>query len=56
MAQAMIGNPSKGDYIGLVSNNMISNSPITPANVTNAKKIFKTDLASLVVKDFLIWS
>jgi hypothetical protein len=45
--QAMIRNPSKGDYKGLVSNNMISNCPITPANITNAHAISGPDLASV---------
>jgi hypothetical protein len=43
----MIGNPSKGDYRGLVSSNMISNCPIVPTNITNAHTIFGPDLASV---------
>jgi hypothetical protein len=42
----MIGNPSKGDYRGLVSSNMISNCPIAPTDITNARVIFGPDLAS----------
>jgi hypothetical protein len=45
--QAMIGNPSKGDYRGLVSSNMISNCPIAPTGITNARAIFGPDLASV---------
>jgi hypothetical protein len=45
--QAMIGNPSKGDYRGLVSSNMISNCPIATTNITNAHAIFGPDLASV---------
>jgi hypothetical protein len=45
--QAMIGNPSKGDYRGLVSSNMISNCPIAPTNITNVRAIFGPDLASV---------
>ncbi len=45
--QAMIGNPSKGDYRGLVSRNMISNCPIAPTDITNAIAIFGPDLASV---------
>ncbi len=45
--QAMIGNPSKGDYRGLVSSNMISNCPIAPTDITNARAIFGPDLASV---------
>ncbi len=43
----MIGNPSKGDYKGLVSRNMISNCPIAPVDITNARAIFGPDLASV---------
>jgi hypothetical protein len=43
----MIGNPSKGDYRGLVSSNIISNCPIAPTNITNAHAIFGSDLASV---------
>ena len=32
--QAMIGNPSKNDYKGMVSNNLITNCPITLSDVT----------------------
>ncbi len=42
--QAMIG---KGDYKGLVSSNMISNSPIAPVDITNARAIFGPDLANV---------
>ncbi len=35
-AQAMLGNPSKKDYKGMVSNNLIVNCPITLSNVANA--------------------
>jgi hypothetical protein len=43
----MIGNPSKEDYRGLVSSNMISNCPIAPTNITNARTIFGPDLTSV---------
>jgi hypothetical protein len=43
----MIGIPSKGDYKGLVSSNMISNCPIVPVDITNARVIFGPDLASV---------
>jgi hypothetical protein len=43
----MIGNPSEGDYRGLVSSNMISNCPIAPTNITNPRAIFGPDLASV---------
>ncbi len=45
--QAMIGNPSEGDCRGLVSSIMISNCPIAPTNITNARTIFGPDLASV---------
>jgi hypothetical protein len=35
-AQAMMGNPSKKDYKGVVSNHLISNCPITTADITNS--------------------
>ena len=37
-AQAMMVNPSKKDYKGLVSNHLISNCPVTHADVTKARK------------------
>ena len=43
----LIGNPSKNDFKGLVSNNMITNCPITTAAITNARNIFGKDLASV---------
>jgi hypothetical protein len=43
----MIGNPSKGDYRGLVSSNMIFNCLIAPTDITNARAIFRPDLASV---------
>ena len=46
-AQAMIGNPSKGDFKGMVSSNMIKNCLITPSDIANAKKIFGPALASM---------
>jgi hypothetical protein len=46
-AQAMIGNPSKGDFKGMVSGNLIKNCPITTTDITNACKIFGPDLASI---------
>jgi hypothetical protein len=46
-AQAMIGNPSKGDFKGMVSGNLIKNCPITTTDITNARKIFGPDLASI---------
>jgi hypothetical protein len=46
-AQAMLGNLSKKDYKGMVSNNLIVNCPITSSNVTNEHRIFGPDLASI---------
>ncbi len=46
-AQAMIGNPSKGDFKGMVSGNLIKNCPIMTTNITNARTIFGPDLASI---------
>jgi hypothetical protein len=43
----MIGNPSEGDYRGLVSSNIISNCPIAPTNITNARAIFGPNLVSV---------
>ncbi len=39
-AQAMIGNPSEGDFKSMVSGNLIKNCPITTTDITNARKIF----------------
>jgi hypothetical protein len=46
-AQAMIGNPSEGDFKGMVSINMIKNCSITPSDIANAKEIFGPALASV---------
>jgi hypothetical protein len=46
-AQAMIGSPSKGDFKGMVSSNMIKNCLITPSDIANAKEIFGPALASV---------
>ena len=43
----MIRNPSKGDFKGMVSGNLIKNCPITTTDITNACKIFGPDLASI---------
>jgi hypothetical protein len=46
-AQAMMGNPSKADYKGMVSHNLIPNCPVTSSDITNAKAIFGPDLPSV---------
>ncbi len=43
----MIGNPSKKDFRGMVSNHLVTNCPLTHANITNACQIFGPDLASI---------
>jgi hypothetical protein len=45
--QAMMGNPSKKDFKGMVSNNMVPNCPIDCHNIANACNIFGPDLASI---------
>ena len=46
-AQAMLGNPSKKDYKGRVSSNVITNCPVLRTDVANAQTIFGPDLASV---------
>jgi hypothetical protein len=46
-AQAIIGNPSEKDFKGMVSNHLVTNCPITHADITNARQIFIPDLASI---------
>ncbi len=46
-ALAMLQNPSKKDFQGLVSGNLIPNCSITRGNVSNTRKIFEPDLASI---------
>jgi hypothetical protein len=41
----LIGNPSKNNFKGMVSNNMITNCPITTTAITNGRSIFGPDLA-----------
>ena len=43
----MIGSPSEKDYGWMVSSNMIKNCPIDSTDVSNARAIFGTDLASV---------
>ncbi len=45
--QAMMGNSSKKDYKGEVSNHLISNCPVTHTNITNARAILGPDLMSI---------
>jgi hypothetical protein len=46
-AHAMIGNPSEGNFKGIVSRNLIKNCPVTTTDITNAHTIFGPDLASV---------
>jgi hypothetical protein len=46
-AQAMIGNLSKRDFKGMVSNHLISDCPIIYANIANVGNIFSLDLTSI---------
>ncbi len=39
----LIRNPSKNDFKGMVSNNMIKNCPLTTPAITNAQNIFGKD-------------
>jgi hypothetical protein len=43
----LIGNPSKKDFKGMVSNIIITNCPVTTTAITNARSIFGQDLASI---------
>ncbi len=45
--QALIRNPSKKDYEGMVRSNMIANCPVSTSDVSNARAIFGPDLASV---------
>jgi hypothetical protein len=46
-AQGMIGKPSKKDYEGVVSGNLITNCPITTSDISNAREMFGPDLTSI---------
>ncbi len=46
-ALGMIGNPSKKDCKGTVSGNLVTNFPVTTANISNTHAIFVSDLASI---------
>jgi hypothetical protein len=46
-AQAMLGDPSKKDFQGLTSGNLIPNCPIARGNISNTRKSFGPDLASI---------
>ncbi len=45
--QAMMGNPNKKDYKGVVSNHLILNFPVTHTDITNTHTIFGPDLPSI---------
>jgi hypothetical protein len=44
---AMIGRPSKNDFMGIINNNLLLNSPITAQDITNAETIFGKDIGSI---------
>ena len=46
-AQAMMGNPSEGDYKGMLNHNLIPSCPVTSSDITNAKAKFGPDLPSV---------
>ncbi len=46
-AQTMLWSPTKKDFKGMVSSNIIPNCPISGSNITNAQNIFGPDLASV---------
>jgi hypothetical protein len=46
-AQAMLGNPSKKDFQGLVRSNLIPNCPVARTNISNIREIFGPDLVSM---------
>ena len=50
-AQVMMGNPSKKDYKGVVSNRLISNCPINFNNMTNSRAVHGPALASVQGKN-----
>jgi hypothetical protein len=45
--QGMIGNPTKREFAGMVSEKLITNGPVTAHNVNNANCIFGPDHANL---------
>ncbi len=45
--QAILGNPNKKDFKGMVSSNIIPNCPITRRDITNAQNIFGPDLVGI---------
>jgi hypothetical protein len=45
--QTLIGNPSKKDFRGMVSNHLVANCPVTHTNITNTCQIFGPHLASI---------
>jgi hypothetical protein len=49
----MLGNPRKKDFQGLLSGNLIPNCPIAHANISNTRKVFGPDLAS--IREKTVW-
>ncbi len=52
-AQTIMGNPSETDYKGVVNNHLISNCPVSTANITNSQIIHGPALAS--VRGKTVW-
>ena len=45
--QGMMGAVSENDYPGLVSSHLLRNNNVTPAAITNARTLFRPDLANV---------
>ena len=52
-AMGLIGNRSKNEFKGMMSNNMITKCPVTTTAITNACSIFGQDLVSVRGKTVL---
>ena len=46
-AQACVGTPTEADFIEMVSKGTLTNCPVTPADIVNARNVFGNDLPGI---------
>ena len=49
-AQARVGTPMEADFIEMVSKGTLSNCPVTPVDIANARHVFGPDLPGIKVR------
>ena len=46
-AQARVGTPTEADFIEMVRKGTLTNFPVTPVDIANARHVFGTDLPDI---------